>query len=207
MNRILLFIIGILGVTLFAVPSILGGFYIENYNPLSQYISESMATGTVNGEALRYYGYIPSGILLMVFGFFAPRKFPKSIWVTLGFLVIALFYGAATIIVAIFPCDAGCNKEWIDPSISQIIHNLTGLLTYLFVPLAMILIGLALRKFESYKTLAVFGILGGLICYVFVGLLSDPLTTYAGLFQRIVELIFVIWIVACAMHIKNGIKN
>ena len=168
------------------------------------YVLVYMATGTEYGKALRYYGYIPAGILLTLFALGAPRKFPKSIWLTIGFIGIALFYGVATLIVGFFPCDAGCNKELIDPSISQIIHNLTGALTYLFVPSCMILIGIGLLKFKNYKTLSLLSIIGGIICFLFVGLLSDPLTAYAGLFQRIIEVLFVIWIVTCAVYIKNG---
>ncbi len=204
MNNKILFIIGILGVTLFVVASLLGGYLMENYDPMTQYISESMATGTAHSKALRYYGYIPAGLLLTVFAILAPRKFPKSIWITLGFLGFTLFYGIATLIVGFFPCDAGCNKELIDPSISQIIHNLTGALTYLFVPACMILIGIGLLKFKPYKRLSLLGIIGGIICFLFVGLLSDPLTTYAGLFQRVIEVLFALWIVACAFYIKRG---
>jgi len=59
----------------------------------------------------------------------------------IGFCGLGIFYGIATIIVGLFPCDKGCNKELIDPSVLQVIHNLTGLLTYIFVPISIILIG------------------------------------------------------------------
>ena len=212
MNERVIFWTGILGVTLFGVASILGGFQFDDYNPMSQYISETMAIDTPYGKGLRYFGYIPSGLLLTIFAFSALKTFPKSNLVKTGFWGLGIFYGIATIIVGIFPCDKGCNKELVDPSISQLIHNLTGLLTYIFVPLTIIAIGLGLRQLKTQNGLSRIAIFCGLNCIVFIGfLLTDPLTKYAGLYQRIIEGMFIIWIVACSFFIKNsnqlGIKT
>jgi hypothetical protein len=205
MSNKLVFWTGILGVTFFGVSSFLGGFQFDNYNPISQYISETMAVDTPYGKVLRFFGYIPSGILLTIFGFNAYKKFPKSNLTKIGFWGLEVFYGIATIIVGLFPCDKGCNKELIDPSISQIIHNLTGTLTYLFVPISILIIGIGLRQSEKYDRLSKIAFFCGLICLVFIGLLfSDPLTNYAGLFQRIVEGTFIIWIIACSIFIKRS---
>jgi hypothetical membrane protein len=207
MSNKLLFLTGILGVSFFGLASFLGGFHFDDYDPISQYISETMAVGTPYGKALRFFGYIPSGILLTIFGFSAFKKFPKSNLTKIGFWGLGIFYGIATIVVGIFPCDKGCNNEFADPSISQIIHNFTGLLTYMFVPISIIIIGVGLRKSKNYQVLSKIGIISGLICFVFVGLLSDPLTNYAGLFQRIIEGIFIIWIISCSIHIKRGANS
>ena len=195
---------GILGVIFFGVASFLGGFQFDEYNPISQYISETMAVDTPYGKALRFLGYIPSGILLAIFSFSALNIFPKSNLTKIGFWGLGIFYGIATIIVGLFPCDKGCNKEMIDPSISQLIHNLTGLLTYIFVPFSIMIIGVGLRQSKKYDKLSKVAIICGLICFVFVGLLlSDPLTNYSGLYQRIIEGTFIIWIIACSMFIKR----
>ena len=205
MNRKTIFWIGILGVTLFSVASIIGVFQFDNYNPLSQYISETYAIDTPYGKALRFFGYIPSGLLLTIFAFFGLKEFPKSNLIKIGFLGLGIFYGLATIIVGIFPCDKGCNKELIDPSISQLIHNLTGLLTYIFVPLSIIAIGIGLRQLKTHFGLSKIAIFCGLNCILFIGiLLSDPLTEYAGLYQRIIEVTFIIWIIVCSLFIKNS---
>src|SRR5690606_9404037 len=98
-----------------------------------------------------------------------------------------VFYGIATVIVGIFPCDKGCNRAFIDPSISQVIHTLTGLLTYLFVPLSILAVGVGLRQLKIHFSLSKIAIVCGLFGVVFVCiLLSDPLTPYAGLYQRII---------------------
>lgn len=208
MNDKLVFWIGVLGVIFFGVASFLGGFLIDNYNPISQYISESMAVDTPYGKELRLLGYVPSGILLTIFSFTGHKKFPKSNLTKIGFLGLCVFYGIATIVVGLFPCDKGCDKEMIDPSISQVIHSLTGLLTYMFVPISIIIIGFGLRQSEKFKKLSEIAFFCGLICIAFIGLLlSDPKTIYAGLFQRIVEATFIVWIIACSIFIKKGYET
>jgi hypothetical protein len=205
MNERMIFWTGIIGATLFSAASILGGFQFDDYNPLSQYISETYAIGTPYGQILRYFGHIPSGFFLTIFAFSALRKFPKSSLIKAGFWGIGIFYGIATIVVGIFPCDKGCNKELVDPSISQLIHNLTGLLTYIFVPISIVAIGLGLRQLKIQNGLSKIALLCGLNCIVFTCvLLPDPLTKYAGLYQRIIEGTFIIWIIACSVYIKNG---
>ena len=204
MNNKITFLIGIVGVSLFVVSSILGGFLIENYNELSQYISESYAIDTEYGKILRIFGYIPSGILITLFCFLGVRYFQPSKLLKIGFYGIGIFYGLATVVVGIFPCDSGCNKELIDPSSSQLIHNFVGLLTYLFVPVFMILIGLGLKKSSNNNTFSLQSIVFGAITVLFVYILvSNSNSEYIGLYQRMIESVFVIWIVFCAFVIKN----
>lgn len=204
MNNKITFLIGILGVSLFVVSSILGGFLIENYNILSQYISESYAIDTEYGKILRIFGYIPSGVLITLFCFLGVRYFQISKLLKVGFYGIGIFYGLATVIVGIFPCDSGCNKALIDPSSSQLIHNFVGSLTYLLVPVFMILIGLGLKKTPNNNTFSLLSIVFGAISLLLVYILvSNSNSEYIGLYQRIIESIFVIWIIFCAIVIKN----
>jgi hypothetical protein len=101
-------------------------------------------------------------------------------------------------------CDSGCNKELIDPSYSQLIHNFAGLLTYLFVPFFMILIGFGLKKSRDNNTFSLqsiaFGAIGILFVYILV---SNSKSEYIGLYQRMIELVLVTWIIFCAIAIKN----
>ncbi len=207
MNNKVTFFIGILGVGLFVVSSIIGGILIENYSLTSQYISETYAIDTEYGINLRTFGFIPSGILLTIFCFLGFKYFQPSKLTKIGFYGLGIFYGLATVIVGFFPCDSGCNKEFIDPSISQVIHNLTGLLTYIFAPISIILIGIGLKQLPNYNRLSIQAITYGIISILFIYLLfsgSNP--EYNGLYQRIIETMFIIWIITCAIAIKNKIQ-
>ncbi len=206
MNNKVTFFIGILGVGLFIVSSIIGGILIENYSLTSQFISETYAIDTEYGIILRTFGFIPSGILLTIFCFLGFKYFQPSKLTKIGFYGLGIFYGLATVMVGFFPCDSGCNKEFIDPSISQVIHNLTGLLTYIFVPISIILIGIGLKQLPNYNRLSIQAIIYGIISILFILLLfsgSNP--KYIGLYQRIIETLFIIWIITCAFAIKNKI--
>ena len=204
MNNRLTFFIGIVGVSLFAFCAVIGGFLIEDYSIKSQFISETYAIDTKYGAILRGFGYIPSGVLISIFCFRLSKMFPPSKLTKIGFYAFGFFYGIATIVVAIFPCDSGCNPEFINPSISQITHNLVGALTYIFTPLSVLLIGIGLKQDSKYTRLSRQGIIYGILSLLFVFILfSDATSEFKGLYQRIIEMVFVYWIVLCAIAIKN----
>jgi hypothetical protein len=195
---------GILGVTFFVSSAILGGLQLSGYSHVSQLISESYAIGTPFGLQLRYLGFLPSGLFITAFAFYAVKALPKASVTKLAFSGIGIFYGIATIIVSVFPCDKGCNKELIDPSLSQLIHNLTGLLTYIVVPICLLCVGFVARTWQNGKYVSYFGIFLGLIAIIFVGILSSNLhSSLVGLYQRIIEGAVLVWIIACSLYLKT----
>ena len=195
---------GLLGVVFFISATILGGLQFSNYSHLSQLISESYAIGTPYGVQLRYLGFIPSGIFIAAFAFLAIKNLPKSKLTQIGFLGIGIFYGIATILVSLFPCDKGCDKELVDPSLSQLIHNLTGLLTYIIVPISLIIIGVSARKWANSKYVSYLSIICGLTAVLFVGILSSDLQSkFAGLYQRIIEGSILTFIITCSIYFRT----
>ncbi|MDP2524819.1 DUF998 domain-containing protein [Maribacter dokdonensis] len=204
MSNKLVAYIGILGVSLFAIAAIVGPLLIEDYSVVSQYISESFASNTEYGLYLQYFGYVPSGILLTMYCFSAPKKFPSSKLVVAGFFGLALFYGMGTILVGLFPCDAGCPTDVMDSSLAQLIHNAVASLTYIFFPICLMGIGLGLKKSESYDRLSQIAIVTGIISGIFIfALFSNPESGYRGILQRIIETCFIIFIVSSALRITK----
>ena len=194
--------LGFIGVSLLIFTLIFGGLLIKNYDITNQFISESYAIDTKHGVFLRLLGYIPSGIIIALFCFLGEKYLDSKLVVKIGFYGIGIFYGLGTTVTGIFPCDSGCNKELLNLSSSQIIHNIAALLMYLFVPFLIILIGLAIRKkrhrFSIQSTML------GLFSLIFVYLFgSELLGEYVGLYQRIIEIIFALWIIQCSMEIKK----
>ena len=195
---------GILGVLFFVSAAILGGLQISGYSHISQLISESYAIGTAYGIQLRYFGFLPSGLFIAVFTFYAARALPKSNLTKLGFALLGVFYGIATIIVSLFPCDKGCNKELVDPSLSQMIHNVTGLLTYIIVPICLLILGIGAKKWINGKYISYLSITCGLIAILFVGILSSDLhSNFVGIYQRIIEGTVLVWIVVCSFYLRT----
>ncbi len=194
----MVFLSGVLGASLFALASILGGLQIEGYSTVSQYISESFATGLPNTGYLRLM-YVIGGFLLFIFGVMAPTVLPKSKILKIGFLLFAIFYGLGTITVALFPCDFGCPSDIENLSLSQFIHNIVGFFTYLITPLGMIATGVASRKWHYLNGLSKVSLICGVIALTFVFFLfTDSTGPYIGLFQRIIECNILFWVVYTA---------
>lgn len=203
-KKALVFWTGMLAVGLFVSAVIAGGLQLPGYSHVSQLISESYAVGTPYGLQLRYLMFAPSGILVAVFAIVAGNTIPGTRISKTAFYGIAVFYGIATLMVSLFPCDEGCNKQLINPSTAQLIHNLSGLLTYIIVPACLLVLGIAAHKWPQGKFMAYAGIGCGLICIIFVGLLSEDVeSAFAGIYQRIIEGSILFWITACAFYIRK----
>lgn len=200
-------ILGIMGALFFISTAVISGFQFDNYNHISQFISEAYAFGTPYGLYLRLFGYIPSGIMLAMFGFGAYTHFKKSLLTKVGFIGFALFYGIGTVIVSIFPCDAGCTTDLLESSVSQIIHNLLSVAVYLIVPWCLVVIGMGFRKTKTdpiATTSIILGAISGIFAWV---LFSDPNSPYVGLFQRIIETCILGWVFIMAIFIWINTKK
>ena len=197
--------IGILGVSLFAIAAIVGPLLIEVYSVISQYISESFASNTEYGWYLQYFGYVPSGILIAAFCVFAPKYLPNLKLIKAGFFGLAIFYGLGTILVGLFPCDAGCPTKMIHSSTAQLIHNAAASVTYIFLPICILGIGLGLKKFKTHQRLSQISMALGIISAIFILVLfSNPESGYRGILQRVIETSFITFIISSTLNIRNS---
>lgn len=199
-----IFWFGILGVLFFVIATIIGAFTIEDYDSISQLISETYANGTPYGNQLRYLGFIPSGIFIALFSFLALKILPPAKLTSFALINLGIFYGLGTIVSSLFPCDIGCHSDFADISISQVIHNIMGTLTYLIVPICIIFIAVSARKWSKSNKLSNILLLLGFISLSFVGMLMVNLHgNLIGLYQRIVEFSILLAILVIAFYIKN----
>lgn len=206
-NKLVAFI-GILGISLFAIVATVGPLLIDDYSVVSQYISESFAVNTKYGTYLQYFGYVPSGVLTTIFCLSAPRFFPKSRLIKAGFFGLAIFYGLGTVLVGLFPCDAGCPTNLMVSSTSQLIHNAVASLTYIFFPICLLGIGMGLKKFEGFSRLHEIGITTAIISGIFIfALFSNPDSGYRGILQRIIETSIIVFMVSSALNIGKDVEK
>lgn len=204
MQKKYVFWTGILSVMFFVTTTIVSGFFHPNYNHFSQFISELYAVDAPNADLIRFFGYLPSGILFIVFSLLAQKMTPKSRLNSIGFLGIIVGYGFGTIICAIYNCDTGCNPKFINPSLSQIIHNLMGMITYLIVPFSILLIAIASRNWKNSTQYTLISYIIFSISFTFVVVLNLNLDSlYKGLFQRIIEGSVLFWIAYGAFYFSN----
>ena len=202
MKRQVTFWSGLLGALLFAITSILGGLQMEGYSVISQYISESYATGVSNSEYLRKL-FIFSGLLLALFGFMAPFALKTGKSIKASFFLFAIFYGMGTVTTGFFPCDFGCPSD-AEVSAAQFIHNTTGFLTYAIVPFCLIAVGLVSKKRFNLSKLFKVSLVCGVLALAFVVILfGNPQGLFIGVFQRIIEGSILFWVMYTAFFIRN----
>jgi hypothetical protein len=204
MQKTIIFWTGILGVLLFVFTTVIAGFLYPTYNHFSQFISELYAVDAPNADLIRFFAYLPSGVFFILFALLAQNGTPKSRLKSIGFVGIAIGYGFGTIICAIYNCDAGCNPQFINPSVSQVIHNLMGMITYLIVPISIVFIAIASRKWTNSAQFTVISYLIFAISITFVVVLNLNLdSAYKGLIQRIIEGSILFWIAYGSFYFSN----
>lgn len=161
---------------------LLGGAALKpGYSPLSQYISELGATGSAHARTISLFGFIPVGVLAALLLFAFARIAPVSGASRFGYWLL-LFEPLAWIGSALAPCDLGCP---IGGSLSQSLHTLLGVFTYLGTAFGLVLLASApaLRPGTRVFWIALAGL--WLLLFVLMGL--EPLQSWRGLLQRVAE--------------------
>ena len=184
-----------------ALMVVVAGAFTPGYSHVTQLISELGARGSPQEWGVRFAGFLPAGVFLLAFCGFAYAALPRSLGVALGLLGLAL-YATGYVVAAAFPCDLGCRPD--NPSTSQLIHNVGGLLGYLVAPAFMFSLARAARVWPSAGHLVVAGYAASGLALL--GLLTlTPTSPVAGLSQRLIEFAVLGWAVLCGRYLaKHG---
>jgi hypothetical membrane protein len=197
MTNKLALITGMLGSLAVVLLTLIGGANFPNYSHASQFISELGADGAPNARLINFGGFLPAGIFIIAFAFFAWRSLPRSGATTFGMFGLALF-ALGYLVAVVFPCEPGCRPA--NPTLAQGIHNLFGLAGYLFAPLSLVLLGWQARRWREATHLSVLGFVGGALALLGLLFLS-PDFKYVGIAQRILEGSVLLWVMACALYL------
>lgn len=151
------------------------------YSPLSQYISELGASGSAHARLISLFGFIPVGILAALLLCVFAGKVPVRGASRFGYWLL-MFEPLAWIGSALAPCDLGCPTSG---SVSQSLHTLLGVFTYLGTALGLLLLATtpAIRPGTRLLWIA----LAGLWMLLFVLMGIEPLQPWRGLLQRLAE--------------------
>ncbi len=191
------------GALLLLILTIAGGETFPNYSHASQFISELGAREAPHENLVRFAGFLPVGILSFIYIFGARRQLPRSKIANLGFVGIFL-YALGYLAAAIFPCDPGCTP--IEPSLSQGLHNLFGIVGYLVSPAFLFLFGLESRRWPNQRFLPLTAFTCAAVATL--GLLTfNPESPWVGISQRLIEGAVWFWIVLSAMYLNSTLTN
>ena len=169
------------------------------YSHLSQFISELGASQSAYELPVRFLGFLPAGVSLLAFCYFAYKRLPKSTLTSLALIALAI-YALGYVVAAFFPCDLGCRPA--QPSVSQAIHNLIGGLGYLAAPGFLFALAQSSRSWPASASLPAVGFLAAAISLL--GLLSlSPVSPFVGLSQRAIEASVLGWCLACGWYLRT----
>lgn len=161
---------------------LLGGAALKpGYSPLSQYISELGATSSAHARLISLFGFIPVGVLAALLLLALSGKVPVTGASRVGYWLL-MFEPLAWIGSALAPCDLGCP---VNGSLSQSLHTLLGVFTYLGTALGLILLATTPALRPSTRVLWIALAALWLLLFVLMGL--DPLQPWRGLLQRLAE--------------------
>ncbi len=177
--------------------TLLGGLFTPGYSHVSQFISELGASQAAHEYPVRFVGFLPAGVTLLAFCWFAHRALPRASLTSAALIALAV-YAAGYCVAAAFPCDTGCRPA--TPSPSQRIHNLVGGMGYLLAPGFLGVFASQSRTWPAAAPLPIIGLVAALIALA--GLLTlSPTSSFVGLSQRAVEVAVLGWVVACGWYI------
>lgn len=181
----------------------IAGLLYPHYNHLSQALSELGAIGSPTHFISPAINNVPIGILFFLFsaGVFLSRRNNK--WV-IATAILLLLHGVTSITAGIYSCDPGCMPA--SPSISQKIHNVSGLIMFfslLSANIIWLIIGRGIIGLRNFTLLSS-------ICLL-VSIVTVPLMLHGvsngmfGFFQRINYGSQVIWVMTLAYYLRANV--
>lgn len=178
---------------------LIGGLAYPGYDPLRQYVSELGATGAVTGPAVSWFGFFPSGVLIIGFCLIAAVALRRNVLAVIG-LVLLAWYAFGLIGAAIYPCAFECGRA--EPSAAQMMHDLIGGTGYLAGVVGLLLTGLAVGRSRAKWLLPL-----GLVCFAvafvsFGGVVAD--IEMRGLAQRVLEAALTVFLLALGWALAQG---
>ena len=175
---------GILASALTLIVLYISGNIQPDYNHIKNMISELNERGSPYSLQIGYFGFLPIGIVTLYFIWRLKSDIVHSRRSIVGLLFIALS-GVDWIVTVLAPCDQGCPISG-DISLAQKIHNLSGILTLVLVPVGVYLLIKPLKDSGFGKAVTVMSVITVVaIVMSFAVLIFDIFPDAHGLIQRI----------------------
>ena len=179
------------------------GFLRSDYNLINHFISELGAAGAEYSTIINYLGFLPIAFSALIITLLLQSKFSNARVSRTGFLLVGIgifigYFGAF-----IFPCDYGCPAEG---SFSQTMHSYLGLISYLIIPVGLLVLGIGLKK-ESMivnpltSFVATFSYLLG-----FFMMLNPSQIDLLGFWQRLADYTVFALLIFLSLNLKEQTK-
>jgi hypothetical protein len=158
---------------------------------MHHFISELGATGTSNADLMNWAGFIPAGIMLVLFGVSLTQLLPKGFLASTGSVLIVLF-GIGMVVVGSLSCDPGCPREG---SLENNLHDQISGPAFMCAIIGILILGLSFRRVQFWRRYWLYSVASAILSSGFLLGLINSLESYAytGLWQRLLLLTIFLW--------------
>ena len=193
---------GVAGPILFTVMTLISSSLRPHYNHIHQFISELGAKGTSYADLMNFAGFIPAGIMIVLFGI-SLFHLPKHVMKSVGASLIILF-GVGVVIAGSFSCDPGCPQR--GGSFENSVHDGISGPAFLSATTGILVVGISFRQSPFWKGLWVYSLVSALLAYGFIFLLINSLDSrsYTGIWQRLLISTIFLWCAIVSLRIFNS---
>lgn len=191
---------GVIGPMLFVAVTVYAAASSENYDHLHQFISELGATGAVTAPLMNYIGFVPSGVMIALFGLGLKAHLPTNRINTLLCALVCVF-GLGVAVEGLISCDLGCPQG--AGTTENVIHNTLAPIIFLSLIVTITSFGFLWRKDSSLSKLSTYSLVSGVLALVSLGALASTLESreLTGLWQRILLLLLFSWCMVVGTYI------
>lgn len=173
------------------------------YSHLDQAMSQLGAQGAPTQGFSAWVNNLPLGVLFVLFAVGVMRQVRGS-RLALFSAVLIFVHGLASFATGYFACDQGCAPA--QPSFSQQMHSLAGLVMFLSLTLASLLWAFVSRRLLGSRGFGLFSLACTVLAVATVVLMAQAVEAghSFGLYQRINYGISVIWVAGLALMLLQG---
>lgn len=173
------------------------------YSHLDQAMSQLGAQGSPTQAFSAWVNNLPVGIFFVLFAVGVMRQVRAS-RLALFSAGLILVHGLASFATGYFACDQGCAPA--QPSRSQQMHNLAGLVMFFSLTLASLLWGFLSKRLLGSRGFGLFSIACTVLAVATVVLMARAVEAghSFGLYQRINYGISVAWVAGLALMLLRG---
>ena len=196
---------GILGPVLFTLVTVISAELRPDYNHMHEFISALGASETANEQLMNFAGFIPAGLLIVLFGFSMLMHLPKPLISKIGSLLIMAF-GLGMMTAGVYSCDPGCLP---DGTAESIIHERVSTITFPSAILGILLLGISFRKQIGFRKLMMYSLTSGFLAVAILATMISTFETrnFTGLWQRLLLLTIFIWTTVIGLYLFKSYKE
>ena len=202
-NRLLLILSILLFFSGVLLPELIG-FLSSDYNSMSNYLSEFGAVGAEYSSFINFSFFVVAIIALTIVLILRKRLYGYRL-AELGLLLLGIGIFMGYMVSFFFPCDYGCPVE--GGSLSNSIHNLNALITYLVEVTGLILLSFGLKRFPSNQTRFLVFVATFITIFGIVMILNPTQFEMKGLWQRSVEYTTFALLIFLSLNLKEQTVN